>query len=398
MATRTIRNAWIRIGFLFSLVLSGQVVLAQNSSGFKFNNLTVSPFVNLEYSYDSNVDYDHGKAYDDTILSVNPGVDFDYKGNDWGLSGDVWYGYEKYQDYEELDANRYGQSLKFYSESARGIRFVLGESYLKSKENDSILDGGRGIWRERDMLELDSALAYQISERTGITLNGMYSNLDYENNVDEYGMLYGWSEWSIGLELARKLTEKSNLLVSGNYQEYESKGAIGINNGSTGYSLMAGLGSRATEKISYRALVGMSWFDYAGQDQMNGITYSLDANWLINRKWAMTVAGSSYFQPSETEANQAMQAYVLSAGWTYRTTRRLTTRFDVGFRREENQYDYADVGAVTDDIYSARLRADYKLMRYVTLYGSVEYQDQTSDLSANEYDRYRGTLGLTLRY
>ncbi len=398
MATRTIRAAWIRIAFLFCWLLATGQGIAQSSQGFKFNNLNVSPFVNLEYAYDSNVDYDNGKEYDDTILSINPGVDFDYKGNDWGLSGDVWYGYEDYQDNDQLSSDRYGQSLKFYAESPKGIRFILGESYLKSKENDSILDGGRGIWRERDMFEIDSALAYQLSERTGITLSGMLSNLDYENDQDQYAPLYGWREWSVGLELARKLTEKSNLLVSGSYQEYESKNAIGIDNSSTGYSLMAGLGSRATEKISYRALVGMSWFDYAGQDQLSGFTYSLDANWLINRKWAMTVAGSSYFQPSETEANQAMQAYVLSAGWTYRPMRRLTTRWDIGYRREENEYSNNGDGGATDDIISARARADYQLMRYLTVYGSLEYQDRMSDAEENEFDRYRGSLGLSLRY
>lgn len=396
MATRATRDAWTSIGFLFTVLLAGGAS-AQETQGFKFNNLTISPFVNLEYTYDSNVDYDK-KEYDDTYLTVNPGVDFNYKGNDWGLIGDAWYGYDKYQDYDELDADRYGESLKFYTESAKGLRFVLGQSYMSSSENDSILDGGRGIWRDRDIFEVNSALSYQLSERTGVTLSGMYSNLDYENNQEEYGALYGWEEWSVGLELARKLTEKSNLLISGTYQEYDSDGAMGIDSSSTGYSLMAGLGSRATERISYRALVGGSWFDYAEGDQLSGVTYSLDANWLITRKLALTVAGSSYFQPSETEANQAMQVYMLSTGLTYRPTRKLTGRVDLGYRREENEYAYTDEGAVTDDIVSARLRADYQLMRYMTVYGSVEYEDWTSDADENEFDRYRGSLGLSLRY
>ena len=396
MATRTVPYALASIGFLFVAVL-GLSGYAQDTQGFKFNNLTVSPFVNLAYTYDSNVNLDK-REYDDSYLTINPGVDLTYTGNDWGLSGNAWYGYDKYLEYSELDEPRYGESLKFYTESAKGWRLVLGESYLKSRENDSIIDGGRGLWRDRDTFELTGALSYQMSERTGITLSGMYSDLNYNNDGNMYGALYGWQEWSAGLELARKLTEKSNLLVTGSYQEYESDGAKGLSSKSTGYTLMGGLSSRATERISYRALTGVSWFDYAEGDQLNGWTYSLDANWLINKKWAASVAGSSYFQPSETEANQAMQVYALSTGVTYRPMRKLTTRFDVAYRREENEYATTAAGAVTDDLFSVRARADYQLMRHMSVYGGLEYEDWISDNDAQEYDRYLGTVGLSFRY
>jgi hypothetical protein len=398
MATRTVPNAVAGVVFL-SVVAFGLSGGAQEAHGFKFNNLTVSPYVNLEYNYDSNVNLDRNE-YDDSYLTVNPGVDLTYTGNDWGLSGNAWYGYDKYLDYDELDEPRYGESLKFYTESAKGWRLVLGESYMKSKSNDSLLDGGRGIWRERDIFELSGALSYQVSEKTGVTLTGLYSDLNYKNDNDMYGELYGWQEWSVGLELAHRLTEKSNFLVNGGYQEYESDGARGIESESTGYSLMAGFGSRATERISYRALTGASWFDYANGDQLTGWTYSLDANWLINRKWAASVAGSSYFQPSETEVNQAMQVYTISGGLTYRPFRRFTARMDLGYRREENEYsrDVAGLSDKTDDILSVRFRADYQLQRYVSLYGALEYQDWQSDDGIREYDRFLGTLGVKFRY
>lgn len=398
MATRAVSNACISIGFLMVavLVLSGY---AQDTQGMKFNNLTVSPYVNLEYTYDSNVDLDT-REYDDTFLTVSPGVDLTYTGNDWGLVGNAWYGYDQYDEYDALDGARYGESLKVYSESAKGLRLVLGQSYIKSRENDSIIDGGRGLWRDRDVFELTGALSYQLSERTGVTLSGLYSDLNYNNDGNTYSSLYGWQEWNVGLEVARKLTEKSNLLLSGSYQTYESDGTKGMESSSTGYTLMGGFGSRATERISYRALTGVSWFDYAEGDQLTGWTYSLDANWLINKKLALTVAGSSFFQPSEQEANQAMQVYTLSTGLTYRPMRKLSTRLDLAYRRDENEY--ATLGtkgeSIVEDIVSARLRADYQLMRYVSLYSSVEYTDQMSNDSDYEYDRYRGTLGLSFRY
>ena len=387
-----------------TVLLPSSRSLAQDSRGFKFNNLTVSPYVNLEYAYDSNVYYDQqnrGTANgdsEDTILTVSPGVDLTYNGNEWGLSGNAWYGYDWYTDNDQLNADRYGEKLQYYRETEKW-RLVLGESYLKDSQNDSIIDGGQGLWRDREQFDFTGALSYEVSEKTKLTLSGMYSDLSYENEKTQYAPLYGWKEYTVGLEMARKLTEKSNLLVSGSYQEYVSDGTTGgVDDSSTGYTLQAGFGSRATERINYRALAGASMFDYGDGDQLTGWTYSLDANWIISKKLAASIAGSSYFQPSEQQLNQAMQVYAISAGLTYRPMRKLTTRLDVAYRREENEYDVGNISAPTDEIYSARARADYQLMRYVTVYGGIEYEDQLSDLSYNEFDRYRASLGLNLRY
>jgi len=398
MVTRTISHALVGIFCLFTVV-GGSVSRAQETRGFKYNNLTVSPYVNLDYTYDSNVDYGEGDEENaDQILNITPGVDLTYTGNEWGLSGNAWYGYDKYIDYDELDADRYGESLQFYRESAKGWRLLLGQSYVKSSQNDSILDGGRGIWRDRDQFDLNGALSYQLSERTGITLSGMYSELSYENDSKEYAPLYGTENWAAGLEFSRKLTEKSNLLLSGTYNQYVSDGATTVDDESTGYSLMVGFGSRATRKITYRVMTGVEWFDYGGDDILMGWTYSLGANWMINRKLSLSVSGSSHYQPSEDQANQAMQVYTLSSGLTYQPMEKLTTRFDVAIRREENEYDSGNVDASTDDEVAARFRADYRLMRYVTMYGGLEYETQFSDNDDSEFDRYRVMLGLQFRY
>ena len=371
----------------------------RSDRGFHFNNLSISPFVNLEYEYNNNVDYDKEK-YKDSSFSLNPGIDLKYAGNNWGLEGSAWYGYEWFNKYDELNKNRYGENLRFYKESEKGWRLVLGESYLRSEENDSILDGGRGIWRDRETLELTGALSYQLGEKTGITLSGMYSHLDYKRNNNKYAPLYGWDEWSAELEFSRKLTEKTNLLLAGGVQSYESDGtSSGVNEQSTGYSLMAGLGSRATEKISYRALTGVSFFDYANNDSKAGWTYSVDMNWVINKQWGLSIAGSSYYQPSEREQNQANKIYSLSSGLTYRPFRKLTTSADLAYRREETEYAHTRVSdGQHEDTISGRLGANYLLMRYATIYTNLEYDKRLSDVDDYEFDCFRWILGMRLFY
>jgi len=394
-----IQKRSLRVMVLACMLMSGVNVCswAQEPRGFQFNKLSISPFVNLEYMYDSNVNYDKNEM-DDSILRVNPGVDLSYRGNEWGLNANAWYAYDWYLDLNDLNADRYGERIDVYRESAKGWRLSLRQNYMKTSQDDSIVDGGRGLWRDREEFGFGGALAYEFSEKTTATLNASYSDLTYAEDQVQYGALYGWQEWSTGLEIARKLSEKSNVLLSGSYQEYTSDGAFGMDNNSSGYTLHVGVGSRATERIRYRLLTGATWFDYAGADQVAGWTYSVDASWVISKKLAATIAGSSYFQPSEQEANQAMQVYSLSAGLSYKPMRRLSTRLDLAFRREESQFNVGAGGAYTDDRYSVRARADYELQRYVTLYSGVELEKTMSDESLNEYDRYRLSLGMNFRY
>ena len=372
---------------------------------FRNENLTISPFIDLSYTYDSNVDYDKAEN-DDSSLTLNPGVDFWYKGNNWGLDGRGWYGYEFFKDYDELDSERYGEQLNFYLESEKGWRLNFGESYTRTEENDSILDGGRGIWRDREMFEFTGAFSYQLSEKTSVSLSGMYSMIDYKENNNEYAPLYGWDEWSANLEIARQITKKSNLVLSGGIQSYTSDGTTqGVDDHSMGYSIMGGFSSRATERITYRALTGASFFDYGTDDMQTGWTYSLDVNWVLNKKWGFTVAGSSYFQPSEREQNQATQVYTISGGLTYRPVRKLSLTADLAYRHEDEQfshvegpYSYGD----ERDVVSARVGARYDLVRTdylkADIFATFEYDNQMSDENYDEFDDYRLNIGLRLFY
>lgn len=383
------------------LAIMAQMSYADEESGIKYKNLSISPYVNLEYTYSSNVNYSDTQKEDDHIFSINPGVDLNYKGNDWGVNANAWYDHDYYHKYDRLDKDSFGESVDFYWESPKGLKLLLGQSYVNASQSDSLSEsGGKGVWRDRNQSDVTGALAYQFSEKTSATLSGLYSDMWYDNDPSQYGGLYGWTEYSVGLQLARQLTAKSDFLVSGSYQKYDSDGAAnGVNSSSTGYTLMAGVGSRATERIKYSLQAGASWFDYAEGDQMSGFVYEGHVSWLISQKWALSFAGSSNFQPSEREQNQASQMYTVSSSLSYKATKRLTTSLDLAYRREERQIDtrYSQEGD-GDDRYSARLMARYHLRKYVNLYAGLEYEEQVSDQNVNEFNRYRGTLGLNLRY
>jgi len=337
----------------------------------------------------------------DSILRAKPGVDLVYKGNGWGLVANGYVSEDKYFDHDTLDAFRYGDKIDFYKETANGWRLELGQSYVKNNQQDSINDGGSGLWRDRDELQFNAALSYQLSEKSKLTLGGAYDEINFDNKKgtgDFSSDLYGWKKEEASLEYAYKITEKSNALLNGAYQHYRSDGSTGGQSpDSDSYSLMAGFGSTARRRFTYKALAGVTLFD-TGDDQLMGGTYSLDSSWVINKKLAATIAGGSYFQPSQNQQNQVQQIYSLSTGLTYRPMRKVTTRLDLAARREEGQYNNAYSQAQDQDLYSVRARADYELMRYVSLYVSIEGQTRVSDSSSSEYDRVCGAVGVNLRY
>ena len=108
-------------GLLTCVGLVGSLATTASAAdrGFQFNNLNISPYVNIQYRYDSNVDSAHRGEFDDSILTVTPGVDLKYKGNNWGLDGHAFYGYDNYIKYDELDTHRWGERLKLWYDGER---------------------------------------------------------------------------------------------------------------------------------------------------------------------------------------------------------------------------------------------------------------------------------------
>jgi hypothetical protein len=166
---------------------------------------------------------------------------------------------------------------------------------------------------------------------------------------------------------------------------------------------MAGIGTRATEKIQYRALVGASWLDYGGRSGTdNGWIYQLSGNWRITRQVQLSVLGSSYYQPSERSYGQAIKVYALSAGVSYLTLGdKLNLNANVAFRREENAYSDRYLARGNDydeDILSIRLGATYTINRWMSLFGSIVWEEEWCDNKNYDYDRFRGTVGVRFHY
>lgn len=386
---------------------------AHKPLGFRFGNLTIKPYIAVSYTYDSNVDTAK-HAEGDGFFMINPGADFVWKGERWELVGTIWYRYNAYCKYSDtLGMNSYGESLKYDWTSSnpgeKGWSLVLAERYAYISQNDDInASDGRGIWRDRQRFDVSGAIERRFTERWHADLTGQYDWLDYKNDTGRYAPLYGWSEVAVGLDVGFAASKWTDILLAGGYTGYRQKsghnGYKNYSNDSQVYSIMAGLGTHATEKIQYRGLIGWSWLDYGGRSGTDsGWTYQLAANWRMTRQVQWSLLGSSYYQPNERAAGSAIKVYSISAGISYLTLGdHLNLNANVAFRYEENVYAdrYMAAGNDYDEtILALRLGASYTINRWVSVFAQFVWEEEWCDKHDEyDYDRFRGTIGLRFHY
>ena len=386
-------------------------------TGFNFFNrhLTIKPFVTMSYTYDTNVDQENS-GEQDSVFAIKPAVDFVWHGAKWEIVGDLWYRHRYFCEYNsQMGEDSYGEALQFRycssGQQAKGWSLLLSERYaFISQSDDMDSRSGRGIWRDRQTFDASAVIERRFTERWHLDVQGQFSWLDYENNSANYP-LFGWNQYSAGVQLGYAASKWTDMLVSAGYSRYDQdisgnnyKLSRRYNDQSDAYSIQAGIGTHATKRITYRALMGASWFDYGDTSSEDcGWTYTLSANWRVHRQVQLSMLGSSYYEPSDEYVGQARKVYTLSGGVSYLTLGdRLKLTGNLAFRYDEVVY--------SDDFYSrdmssdrthltARLGADYLLNRWTTIFAQLIWDNETSDARTNlDYDRFRGMLGLRLHY
>jgi len=387
---------------------------ATRPEGFIFQGgrIAIKPYVSLSYTYDSNVDTSR-HAEGDNIFCVNPGANFVWHGDRWQLTGGLWYRYNAYcKNTRNLGENSVGEDLAYewsnVGETGRGWNFKVTERYALISQNDDINHSdGRGVWRDREKLDVAGVLERRFNEKLHAALSGQYNWLDYKNDTGKYAPLYGWSQRAVGLEAGWVAGAYTDILIAGGYNDYTQHKGQGYHNYSTDshvWSVQGGLGTHMTENITYRALMGVSQISYGGHNNADcGWTYSLSANWRIRRDTQISLLGNSYYQPSERSLGQAIKVYSLSGGVSYLTMGdKLNLNANISYRLEEAVYNdrYLAAGNDYDEtILSLRLGANYTLNRWVSFFCNFTWEENwCEDYSSYDYDRYRFTLGMRFHY
>ena len=381
--------------------------------------MTLNPYVSLSFTHDSNVD-SVNKKNDGQLWTVSPGTSLTYKGGNWGLTGQLYYQYHAYSSgySKQLNQSSWGESLTYNWSNAqgggKGWQLMLTESYrFITQDHDAMSDGGRGIGRDRQQADVSGALERRFTDRFHGGVNASYYYLHYDNQVNSYAPLYGWTRWSVGGQVGYVVNKWSDLLLTGNYhgytqdndsnKYYEWDKIHNIKDRSKGWTVQGGFGTHATERITYRVLVGYSHYEYCNHSD-NAPTYTISGNWKMTDNWNMMLMGSRYYSPSETARGSSALTDTVSWGLAHSMVRgKLTATFDLAYRRQEHPYNTYSDNDYRTDIGTARFGLNYTINRFVGVFGSLEYQKSWYSgpgglTSQYDYDRWRATVGMRLTY
>lgn len=420
----------VLISIVGALVMSASAGTLDREPGIKILNerMTLLPYVALSYTYDTNVDCTKA-AKSGSQWVVNPGMELKYEDDNWLVNAVAWYKYHAYNNYSsQLNSSSFGERLKWQwtnaSNGGRGWTILFSEQFEQIAQDDNLSSlGGRGMNRDRKQFQAEGVINRRINQWWHGALRSDYYLLDYDNNVSEYAWLYGWSRLQLGLEGGCTLSKWTDLIISANYQWYwhdddvdnhlgqediyGSRRGRYVRGDSKGWSVMGGVATHMTEKLSYRLLAGWSHFEYAGgASDLNGWTYQGSADWQIdaaNTFHVMAIA-SSYYQPSEREFGSALLVHNASFGIAKSFVKnKLKAAADVAFRRETHEYTEYEADNYDENIWTARFTLSYRINRLLTVYGRVEYQTEESDGyyvrgGIYDYDRWRATIGLRMTW
>ena len=409
-------------------VLSLAVVLAAVASaevldrptGIKIGQrMTLRPYVSMSVSYDSNVGgtQSSSQSKSDVLWSVNPGLGIDYRAEQWALLLNLYYQYHSYMKRENVNLHNkhsYGETLRWNWSDSKGVgkgwSLMVSETFHQMTMADDIsLGDGSAYSADRRNLTFNAAAQRRFNEHWHGDVNGSYYIMDYDNDTGNPNMaaMYGWQRWTVGGEIGFVPTRWTDIIGAVNYQGYlqDNVENSGYDRNSQGYTAQFGLGSYATERISYRALAGWSRFEYANNaSTADGFVYTLSGNWKIDDTLHTMLLATSYYQPSEREYTSKSRVDSISWGIGKSLIRsKLRTTFDVIYHHDT--HESLQVGAVdySLDVVTARLGFNYTINRFLAAFVYGEYQRSFNDErerknSYGDYERWRVTAGLRLTY
>ena len=417
-----------KIMLAFSAAMTCSAVLAvaeQEKDGIRLlgERLTLRPYVSLYYTYDSNIDSTkHSKS--GSSWTVRPGLNADYADDRWDINGGIDYSYHAYNNYSRtLNRSSLREQLmigwKNSAANERGWTARIGQHYaLISQDDDMSNSNGRGVGRDRTEWGFNALVERRVNQHLHAALTAGYYYLKYDNDSNKYAPMYGWRRVDGGGQIGWAIGDYTDFFLDAKYHEdwqdnkknkrrgvTEDPKRSNISSKSKGYSLHAGIGTRATEKIQYRLSGGWSHYEYGGgARKSNRFTYNVSGTWRVNNTTAVSLMGSSYYQPSERDYGASLMTYNASLGISKLIIpNKLTLTLDTSYRYETHDYVQYAGDDYDTHIMTYRGRVVYRINKWVSAFVSAEYQAERAkggDVSGHyyDYDRIRGIFGMSLTY
>ena len=418
-------------GFSLMLVGVAPVLLAvpvtqleeRGDGGFWIGPVNLSPTLDASVFYDSNPDevsesrkrlmedaedYDGDRFESAVGYNIQPGLNVTLPGNRWSLISRLYYVYERDDSDYTRSPKDWSVSTALQGDTEGGLQWQVGQVWqqLSYEKYDEFSQEDRQAFR------LHGNLAKAVTEKSRVSLGANYSNVKYD---DEFAYDTKYTTFSLGV--SHQLTEKTDGIVSLAYGINESEDE---SSKAHQYNLSVGLGSRATEKLNYRALIGVSMYEDFEYELPDGsredsesdysLSYDLSVNWRPTERISVNLTGGSSYEAAEDVRQDSLLAYTLVCSMNYRMFQRLQLSSGVAYRHEDYLRNVKrggeDVFTGTkedgdprkDDQINVFGNVTFGLNRYASLFLNGLYSVTDSDIDDFDYDRYRISAGVALKY
>ncbi len=389
---------------------------AAPGDGIKISNLTLSPFVDLSATYDSNVhltDPADADYFGDAVV----GLAFINKTDRLTLSGRGWGQFRRYLDATDLDSDGYGEKLGLIWGEKEKLTLAVNEKFIQLEDYeltprsvDSLNDVSANLMltedrterTKRHLFDIAPVLGYDFTEKLHSEAGYSYSSVDYDDSD-----LYDWHENRGRLELQREVTDKSSGVLSGEYSQQDSDG---LPDSTSYYVVQGGWLYRATAKTSAKIGLGLESFDYPKKSEYGEsldkdiFSWDVAASWQATEKINVQASGRNDIQPATQYKANVKEVSLGSVGVSYDITPTWIFSLAGSYRRD----DYIGKVQVGDELLSkrrniagARARIDYRpRAKWYEVYLEASYEKARDNLEDDypDYNQFRATLGLALRY
>lgn len=408
------------ISLAFVLLLASAIgAIAKPGEGIKFGQLTLSPFLNVQGTWDSNVYLTEEDETDDFFLDIVPGIAFLNKTERLIISGRGWGQFRRYLDETSLDSDSYGEKVGLVWGEEERLTLAVNEKYihltdyeieprgvdtLNLSAQNLMLAEDRTERVERDLFDIGPVVEYHVSEKFQVDVGYSYGSVDYETNS-----LFDWHENRGQVELRHKITDKTSALVNGQYSEQTSDG---YTNDSTYYIVRGGFLFEATKKTAVKASAGVESYDFGnttplGEDLSEDLfSYDIVGSWQATEKILVEAMAKNGMQPAAQYIANTKEMTLAALGASYDITKSWILSLAGSWRYDDYRGKVEDpndgrLRFKNRELYGGRLRLDYKpSVKFFDLYAETTYEDSHTNIKDDygNYDQWRIALGLALRY
>ena len=393
------------------------LALAAPGEGVKIGNLIISPFLDLSLTYDSNIYLTRPDEEEDVFADIVGGVAFVNKTERLILAGRGWGQFRRYFDATDLDSDGYGEKLSLIWGNERKLSLAVGQKYVKLDDYEItprsvdtlnipsqrlMLTEDRTERVERRIFDISPVVRYLPTDKTELDAGYSYNSVSYDPEE-----LFDWYENRGQLEAFRKITDKMSGLLTVQYSQQTSEG---FEDDSTYYIIRGGVLHNITAKTTVKAGVGVQDYDF-GQESPTGddldksmLNFDVVGSWQATDKLAFEVSGRNAIQPATQYETNTKEVTLASLGLGYDVTDHLTFTAAASFRQDDYIGRVVTATGLQDkerEHWGGRLRFDYRPhVKFCNLFVETTYEDvdDTVEDDYNDYDQWRVSGGLSLRY